>query len=122
MQNRLGKVESVFADLIWENEPIRSGQLVELCAQKLGWNKSTTYTVLRRLCERGIFQNQNSIVTSRISKEEFIANQTEEFVEDVFSGSIPAFLNAFTSKRELSQSEIDEIEQFIERYKNENTD
>lgn len=111
---RLGVVETRFADLIWENEPISSGELVKLCEQELSWKKSTTYTILRRLCERGIFSNQKGMVTSLISKDEFNAMQSEKFVEDTFEGSLPKFLAAFTTRKRLSDAEIDELQKFID--------
>lgn len=111
---RLGVVETRFADLIWENEPISSGELVKLCEQKLSWKKSTTYTILRRLCERGIFSNDKGTVTSRISKDEFYAMQSEKFVADTFEGSLPRFLAAFSTRKKLSDEEINELQRFID--------
>lgn len=112
---KLGVIESRFADIIWENEPLASGQLVKLCAEKLEWKKPTTYTVLRRLCERGIFQNEDGIVSSLISKEDYYAMQSEEFVNETFAGSLPAFLTAFTSRQKLSEEEIKELQDLIDR-------
>lgn len=114
---KLGVVESSFADIIWENEPIGSGDLVRLCEEKLTWKKSTTYTVLKKLCQRGIFKNVNSVVSSLISKEDFYAMQSEKFVEDTFKGSLPAFIAAFTRRKGLSQKEVDEILKMIDEYK-----
>ena len=112
---KLGAIEARFADLIWQCEPISSGELVKLCQQELGWKKPTTYTVLRRLCERGLFQNENSVVTSRISREEFYARQSEKFVEETFDGSLPAFLAAFGSRKKLSEGEIEQLQQLIDQ-------
>lgn len=112
---RLGAVETRFADLIWENEPISSGELVKLCEQKLSWKKSTTYTILRRLCERGIFLNQKGMVTSLLSKDEFHAMQSEKFVEDIFEGSLPRFLAAFSTRKKLSDDEIYELQKLIDK-------
>ena len=112
---RMGAIESRFADMIWQNEPISSPELVKLAAQELSWKKSTTYTVLKRLCERGIFQNQDGTVTSLISKQDFYAVQSEKFVEETFSGSIPAFLAAFTTRQKLSDAEIDELQALIDQ-------
>ena len=112
---RLGAVETRFADLIWENEPISSGELVKLCEQELSWKKSTTYTILRRLCERGIFLNDKGTVTSLISKDEFHAMQSEKFVEDTFEGSLPKFLAAFSTRKKLSDDEIRELQRFIDK-------
>ena len=111
---RLGVIETRFADLIWENEPISSGELVKLCEEKLSWKKSTTYTILRRLCERGIFLNRKGTVTSLISKDEFYAMQSEKFVEDTFEGSLPKFLAAFSARKKLSDDEINELQKFID--------
>ena len=102
---RLGIVESQFAEIIWSSEPLPSGELVKLCEQKLGWKKSTTYTVLKRLCERGIFQNEKGMVSARMTKEEYDAAQSEKFVEENFGGSLPAFLAAFTTRKKLNKSE-----------------
>lgn len=111
---KLGVVESRFADIIWQNEPISSGELVKKCEKELSWKKSTTYTVLKKLCERGIFQNEKGIVTSLLSKEEFYSVQSEKFVEDTFDGSLPAFIAAFTKRKQLSQKDMDEIRKMIE--------
>ena len=113
---KLGFVESKFADIIWLHEPISSGELVKRCEAELNWKKPTTYTVLRRLCERGIFQNEGGTVRSRISREEFYALQSERFVEETFSGSLPSFLAAFTRRRSLSAAEIDEIRKMIDSF------
>lgn len=110
---KLGVIESRFADIIWQNEPLPSGELVKLCEKELSWKKPTTYTVLRKLCERGIFQNQNGIVSSVISREEFYAMQSENFVNETFAGSLPAFLAAFTTRKKLSEKEIQELEELI---------
>lgn len=110
---RMGAIESRFADMIWQNEPVSSPELVKLAAQELCWKKSTTYTVLKRLCERGIFQNRDGTVTSLISKQDFYAVQSEKFVEETFSGSLPAFLAAFTTRKKLSEAEIHELQELI---------
>ena len=114
---KLGEVESKFADLIWENEPISSGELVKLAADDLVWKKSTTYTVLRKLCEKGLFKNENSSVTSLISKDEYMAMQSERFVEEIFSGSLPKFLAAFSKRKDLSYTEVTKIQELIDKYK-----
>ena len=113
---RLGLVESHFADIVWTNEPIHSRDLVKLCDKELDWKKSTTYTVLRKLCERGLFQNQDGMVTSLISKEEYHAIQSEKFVEDTFAGSLPQFINAFASRKSLTAEEIAQIRQMIDTF------
>lgn len=112
---RMGAIESRFADMIWENEPVPSPELVKLAERELNWKKSTTYTVLKRLCERGIFQNQGGIVTSLISRQDFYAVQSEKFVEETFSGSLPAFLAAFTTRKKLSEEEIAELQALIDQ-------
>ena len=117
---RLGEIEKKFAQIIWNNEPLSSGELVKLCEQELSWKKSTTYTVLRRLCDKGIFDNTNSIVTSKIKRDEFFAMQSEQFVQDTFAGSLPAFLAAFTSRRgRLSKAEVDELRRMVAEYEEE---
>lgn len=113
---KLGVVESRFADIIWAHEPLPSRELVALCQQELNWKKPTTYTVLRKLCERGIFQNVDGMVSSVISREEFYAVQSEKFVEDTFEGSLPAFLAAFTRRKNLSPQEVAEIRRMIDAY------
>ena len=110
---RMGAIESRFADIIWQNEPVTSPELVKLAAKELDWKKSTTYTVLKRLCERGIFQNNDGTVTSLISKQDFYAMQSEKFVDETFSGSLPAFLAAFTTRKKLSDAEINELQELI---------
>ena len=112
---RLGLVERKFADIIWKNEPLHSRQLVALCEKELGWKKSTTYTVLKRLCEKGIFCNENGTVQSLMSKEEFNAAQCEQFVDSTFGGSLPAFMVAFTKRKQLSDSELAEIQKMISK-------
>ncbi len=112
---KLGAIEWKFAELIWRHEPLSSGQLVTLCQQELNWKKSTTYTVLRRLCERGIFQNRDSVVTSLLTEQEFNARQSQQFVEEAFDGSLPKFLAAFTRQKKLSEQEIEELEQLIRK-------
>ncbi len=111
---KLGAVEARFAELIWENEPLPSNRLAKLAEQELGWKKSTTYTILKRLCERGLFQNEGGQVSSLVSREEFQAAQSEQFVEAAFGGSLPAFVAAFGSRRRLTDSELDELERLVE--------
>ncbi|WP_298016973.1 BlaI/MecI/CopY family transcriptional regulator [uncultured Dysosmobacter sp.] len=112
---KLGAIERKFAELIWRHEPLSSGQLVKLCQQELNWKKSTTYTVLRRLCQRGIFQNRDSVVTSLLTEQEFDARQSQQFVEEAFDGSLPKFLAAFTRQKKLTEREIEELEQLIRK-------
>ncbi len=115
IEYKLGEIEMKFADIIWRNEPLSSGDLVKLCEKGLDWKKSTTYTILRRVCERGLFQNEDGIVTSCVSKEEFLSNKTEQFVKEIFAGSLPSFVAAFTSQRKLSEEEIRELQMIIEQ-------
>lgn len=113
---KLADVEAKFADLIWENEPITSSELVKLCEKELNWKKSTTYTVLKKLIERGIFQNEKSVVTSKLSKDEFYGMQSQIYVEETF-GSLPKFLTAFFNGRKLSQTEAAELKKYIDNFK-----
>ena len=119
-QIELGEVQERFAKLVWANAPIPSGELVKLCEKELNWKKSTTYTVLRKLCERGLFENDNGVVKTRISREAFYAARSEQFVDSTFNGSLPAFLTAFTARKGLSDEEADEIVRMIEAYRKEN--
>ena len=112
---RLGMVEARFADIVWENAPLSTKDLVKICEKELNWKRTTTYTVLKKLCERGLFKTENSVVTSLISKNEFYAIQGEKFVEETFEGSLPAFIAAFGHRQNLSDSEIEEIRKIIER-------
>ena len=117
MDIELGEIQELFAEIIWENEPIASGELVKLADAGFGWKKSTTYTVLRKLCEKGLFQNNDGIVTSIISKEEFEGAKSYKFVDDNFKGSLPSFIAAFASKKKLSEKEIDEIQKMIDEFR-----
>lgn len=119
---RLGYVESRFADIIWENEPLSSRELVQICEKQLEWKKSTTYTVLKKLCDRGIFKNEGGIVSSLISREEFNAKQGEDLINESFDGSLPAFIAAFISQNKLSANEIDKIQSMIDSYREKNND
>ena len=110
----LGEIEAKFADLIWENEPLTSGELVKRAEASLGWKKSTTYTVLRRLCERGLFRNDGGAVSSVISREEFNGRRSEQFVNEAFGGSLPRFLTAFSRGKKLSEDEVAALLKFIE--------
>lgn len=111
---KLGEIETIFADIIWDNEPVSSRRLTELAEERLNWKRTTTYTILKRLCDRGLFQNVGGQVTSLVSKEEFYARQSEQFVEETFQGSLPAFLAAFSSRKKLSDAEIDELQKVID--------
>lgn len=106
-----------FCLILWENEPIKSGELVVLCREQLGWKPTTTYTVIKRLSERGVLKNENTVVTSLVSKDEVQAAEIDEMVEKTFEGSLPAFVAAFTKHRRLSEKEIDAVQQMIDRYR-----
>ncbi|HHV42710.1 MAG TPA: BlaI/MecI/CopY family transcriptional regulator [Clostridiaceae bacterium] len=110
----LGVVEARFADIIWEHEPIGSRQLAEICSRELDWKRPTTYNVLRKLTEKGIFQNRDCIVTSLLSREEFYGKKGERFVAEAFAGSLPAFIAAFTQQKALTPEEIAEIRAMID--------
>lgn len=112
---KLGIVESRFADIIWQNEPLASSELAKLAFDELEWKKSTTYTVLKRLCDRSIFANENGTVKALISRKEFYALQSEEVVNDSFSGSLPAFVAAFSSRKKLSDEEINQLQDMINK-------
>lgn len=108
-----------FCLILWEHEPIKSGELVKLCKEQLGWKPTTTYTVIKRLSERGILKNENTIVTSLVSKDAVQAAEIDELVERTFEGSLPAFIAAFTRHRKLSRDEIDQVQQMIDRFREE---
>ncbi len=114
---KMGVVETRFAELIWDNEPMGSGELVKLCAQELNWKKSTTYTVLKKLCDRGIFANEDGVVRSLYNKEQFYAAQSRQYVEDTFQGSLPAFMAAFSAGHKLSEKELKEVQALLDRWK-----
>lgn len=113
---KLADTEAKFADIIWSNEPITSPELVKLCEKELNWKKSTTYTVLKKLIEKGIFQNEKSIVTAKLSREEFYGMQSQKYVEETF-GSLPKFLTAFFNGKKLSQKEAEELRNYIDQFK-----
>ncbi len=106
-----------FCEILWEHEPVSSSELVRLCSEQLEWKKSTTYTVIRRLSERGVLKSENAVVTSLISREEAQTAQSAEIIEKTFSGSLPSFVAAFARKKPLSDKEIDELQQIIDNYK-----
>lgn len=110
---KLGEVEARFADIIWRNEPLTSGELVKLSEKELKWKKSTTYTILKRLCERGIFKNTDGVVTSLVTKDEFKSLKSTEFIDENFDGSLPSFIAAFSSGRKLTKDEVDSLRKFI---------
>lgn len=112
---KLGVIETRFAEIIWANEPLTTNQLIRLCAEELEWKRTTTYTVLKKLCDKGIFKTENSLVSAVISRQEFEGLQSEQFIEETFKGSLPAFLTAFNSRKKLSAAEIDELQKLIDR-------
>ncbi len=118
-EKRLGTVELKFAELVWEHAPISSTELVRLCAKELGWKKSTTYTVLKKHCERGLFKNEDAIVQVVKTRADYDREQSTQFVEETFSGSLPAFLAAFTSGKPLTAQEAEEIRQMIDAFRGE---
>ena len=112
---RLCNSDYRFMMLVWEHAPIGSGELVKLCAEKLGWKKSTTYTEIKRLCEKGVLQNEHAVVTPLVTQEEVQAKESDEFVERTFSGSLPGFLTAFLGNKKLSGKEAEELKKLIEQ-------
>ena len=111
-----------FCEILWERQPVKSSELVQLCAQRLGWKKSTTYTVIKRLTERGVVQTENAVVTARVSRDEIQRAESRAFVERNFSGSLPSFLNAFVGGRGLSAEEADELRRMIADFEEKRND
>ena len=111
---RLGAAENAFAQLVWDHEPISSGELIKLCKKELDWARSTTYTVLRRLCDKGLFKTEDGIISAVLTREGFIAAQTEAFMSDTFESSLPAFIAAFTAGKKLNVQEAEEIRRLID--------
>ncbi len=114
---KLAEMEQRFADLIWQRAPVSSGELVKLCEAQLSWKKSTTYTMLKRLCDKGLFENKKGIVATLITQEDFLALQGEQFLTETFEGSFPQFFAAFTRRNRLSEKEIAEIQRLIDEHK-----
>ena len=117
MDYTLAEKEGIFADIIWEEQPLSSKKLTQICEEKLSWKRTTTYTVLKKLCDKGIFDNQNGTVISKINREEFFARQGEKSINIGFQGSLPKFLVAFTKKNKLTEKEIDELQKLIDECK-----
>lgn len=113
---KLGPIETRFAHLVWEHAPLTTAQLVKLCGEHLDWKRTTTYTVLKKLSEKGLFRMEDSVVTVLISREEYEAAQSAEFVEETFRGSLPAFVAAFTRKKTISPEELRELRLLLDRY------
>ncbi len=107
-----------FCLILWEYEPVKSSELVTLCKEQLGWKPTTTYTVIKRLSERGVLKNENTVVTSLVSKEEVQAAEIDEMVDKTFEGSLPAFVAAFTKHKKMTDAEIDAVQQMIDKYRN----
>lgn len=116
---KLGEMEAKFAEIIWENENIPSGELVKLCEKELQWKKSTTYTMLRRLCEKGIFKNENGRVTAVLTKADLALRKGEELINESYGGSLPRFIAAFAERKALGDGELDEIQKMIDEYRKE---
>lgn len=117
MEYKMAEGETRLAELVWEHEPVPSMELVRLCEQELDWKKSTTFTVLKKLCNRGILKNEKAVVTSLVAREAFIQEKSRRFVEDTFGGSLPGFFAAFMGKEKLSSKQIEELKQMIDNYK-----
>ena len=116
VDTNLGEIEAEFADMVWEAAPVKTSEVIKMCAEKLGWKRTTTYTVLKKFCNKNIFAVENSIVSALVTRDEFYALKSERFVEDIFNGSLPAFISAFTSVKEMSEKEIEEIKRLISDY------
>lgn len=119
MELELGAIQERFADIVWANEPLGSGELVKICEKELNWKKATTYTVLRKLCEKGLLKNEKGVVSSLISKEEFYSAKSELIIEESYEGSLPAFIAAFISRKNLTANEADEIQKMIDTFREE---
>ena len=116
IDHELGEVQSRFAEMIWERQPVASGELVRLCEAQFGWKKSTTYTVLKKLCEKGLFQNDGGTVRALVSREDYNSIRSEQFVQETFGGSLPAFIASFTSNRKLSAQDAEALRRMIDDY------
>lgn len=112
---KMGAAESRFAEIIWEKEPLSSGQLAKYAQQELNWKKTTSFTVLRRLCDRGLFCNEGGTVTSLISREDYYARHSEQYVQETFGGSLPAFLAAFSTRKKLTEGDVEALERLIDK-------
>ena len=115
----LGAIQERFADIIWEHEPIASGELAKICEKELNWKRPTTYTVLRKLCEKGLLQNRDGIVVSLVSRKDFYSAKSEQIIEDSYRGSLPAFIASFISRKGISAEEAEEIQRMIDSFKKE---
>ena len=117
MDTRLGKIEGCFADLIWELQPVTTRELIKQCSERFEWKRTTTYTVLKKLCNKGLFKTEDGIVTALISRDEYSAAKSTQFIDDFFSGSLPAFLNAFSAAHKLNDDELKELQKMIDLMK-----
>ena len=115
---KLGVIETRFAEIIWENAPLSTNQLIQLCAAELEWKRTTTYTVLKRLCERGILKNEDGIVTSLYTKEQIQYSESRQFLDKTFEGSLPSFLAAFLKGKNVSEKELKELRQMLDDFEN----
>lgn len=115
----LGAIQERFADIVWAHEPIASGDLAKICEKELNWKRPTTYTVLRKLCEKGLLQNKDGIVASLVSREEFYSAKSEQIIEDSYQGSLPAFVASFIYRKNISAEEADEIQRMIDSFRKE---
>lgn len=113
----LGAIQERFADIVWAHEPIASGELAKICEKELSWKRPTTYTVLRKLCEKGLLQNKDGIVVSLVSRDEFYSAKSEQIIEDSYRGSLLAFVASFVSRNTISAEEADEIQRMIDSFK-----
>ena len=116
---QMGEMEALFADIIWENEPLTSMELAHRAEEVFGWKKTTSYTVLKRLCGKGIFRNDKAVVTSCMSKAEYTAARSEQFVDSTFEGSLPAFLTSFLGRKKLTEAEAKELHRIVDEYREE---
>jgi predicted transcriptional regulator len=119
---RLAAAESRFADLIWEHAPLHSPKLVEIAEKEMNWKRTTTYTVLKKLCDRGIFKNEYALVTALMTRDEFYAGQSVKYVDDTYGGSLPKFITSFVNGRKLTVEQADEIQRLIDEYREGNRD
>lgn len=113
---KLGPIETRFAHIVWDNAPVTTAQLVKLCTEQLQWKRTTTYTVLKKLSEKGLFRMEDSVVTVLMTREEFESAQSADFVEETFRGSLPAFVAAFARSKTLSSEELRELRQLLDKY------
>lgn len=113
---KLGEMEEKFADLIWETAPVATGELTKLCEDRFRWKRTTTYTMLKRLCDRGLFANEGGTVVVKVSREDFSSARGEQFIQDAFGGSLPNFLAAFSRRRRLGEKEVAQLKKMIEEY------